>query len=214
MIGSLFIVSAPSGTGKTTLLKRVVQKVEKLVFSVSHTTRPPRSGEEDGRDYYFVDHDRFTSMIEAGSFLEWARVHDNYYGTALSPLVQKLERGCDVVLDIDVQGADIIRQSGSFPAVSIFVAPPDLVELEKRLRGRGSEDEQTIARRLTNARQEMQQSGEYEYLLVNDRLDDAVRMLCGIIYAERARSRRSIDGKPLLDVNNNGEKTQRTRPCR
>ena len=197
MGGSLFIVSAPSGTGKTTLLRRVMQEVGHLVFSISHTTRSPRRGEVDGRDYYFVDSDRFSAMIENNAFLEWARVHDNYYGTAISPLSSKLEQNYDVVLDIDVQGAALVRAAGTFPAVSVFVAPPDLAELEKRLRGRGSDDEETITRRLTNARQEMAQRRDYEYLLVNDRLDDAVSMLCGIIYAERARGRRGIDGEAL-----------------
>ncbi|MBE0584796.1 MAG: guanylate kinase [Desulfofustis sp.] len=201
MGGSLFIVSAPSGTGKTTLLRRVMEEVDHLVFSVSHTTRSPRRGEEHGRDYYFVDPDRFSTMIKAEAFLEWAKVHDNYYGTAISPLSSKLEQEYDVVLDIDVQGAAIVRAARKFPAVSIFVAPPDLGELEKRLRGRGSDDESTITRRLTNARQEMDQRQHYEYLIVNDRLDDAVSMLCGIIYAERARSRRAIDGKPLVGLN-------------
>ncbi len=198
MSGSLFIVSAPSGTGKTTLLKQVMQRVDRLVFSVSHTTRKPRGAEEEGRDYFFVDENRFASMIEEGAFLEWARVHDNYYGTALAPIETRLAHGYDVVLDIDVQGAAIVNAAGRFPAVSIFVAPPDLVELEKRLRGRGSEDERTIARRLANARQEMQQCDRYDYLIVNDRLDDAMCMLRGIIFAERARTRRQIDGKPIL----------------
>lgn len=197
MGGSLFIVSAPSGTGKTTLLRLVMQEVRQLVFSISHTTRSPRRGEVDGRDYYFVDTDRFAAMIEDNAFLEWARVHDNYYGTAISPLSSKLEQECDVILDIDVQGAALVRAAGTFPAVSIFVAPPDLDELEKRLRGRGSDDDETITRRLTNARREMAQRHGYEYLIVNDRLDDAVSMLCGIIYAERARCRRGIDGMPL-----------------
>lgn len=197
MGGSLFIVSAPSGTGKTTLLRRVMQQVGNLVFSISHTTRSPRRGEVDGRDYYFVDNDRFSAMIEDNAFLEWAKVHGNYYGTAISPLSSRLEQDNDVILDIDVQGAALVRAAGTFPAVSIFVAPPDLEELEKRLRGRGSDDEETIRRRLTNARQEMAQRHDYEYLIVNDHLDDAVSMLCGIIYAERARCRRGIDGSPL-----------------
>ncbi len=197
MGGSLFIVSAPSGTGKTTLLRRVMQEVGHLVFSISHTTRSPRRGEVDGHDYYFVDSDRFSAMIENNAFLEWARVHGNYYGTAISPLSSRLEQDYDVILDIDVQGAALVRAAGTFPSVSIFVAPPDLDELEQRLRGRGSDDEETITRRLTNARQEMAQRHDYEYLLINDRLDDAVSMLCGIIYAERARGRRGIDGLVL-----------------
>lgn len=199
MGGTLFIVSAPSGTGKTTLLRRVMEEVRQLVFSISHTTRLPRRGETDGRDYFFVDTDRFSRMIEDNAFLEWARVHDNYYGTAIAPLASRLDQNNDVILDIDVQGAALVRTAGTFPSVSIFVAPPDLDELENRLRGRGSDDEETISRRLANARLEMAQRHDYEYLIVNDRLDDAVSMLCGIIYAERARCRRGIDGTPLSD---------------
>ena len=198
MSGILIIVSAPSGTGKTTILRRVMSAVENLAFSVSHTTRAPRKGEVDGTDYWFVDRPRFEKMIDNGEFLEWAKVHDNYYGTALEPLRNKLDQGYDIVLDIDVQGAAIIRRESRLPAVHVFIAPPDLAELEKRLRGRATEDEATIVKRLKNAAQEMKSCDAYEYVVVNDRIENAVQVLSGIIYAERARSRKTMSGQVFV----------------
>ena len=192
--GKLFIVSAPSGTGKTTILKKVVSLVRKLAFSVSHTTRSPRRTERDGHDYYFVNKEQFEEIIGAGGFLEWAEVHGNYYGTALTPLKKQLAEGNDVILDIDVQGAEIVRRSCLLPNVDIFIAPPDLHELEKRLRGRGTEGQNEIVRRLENARTEMRQCDHYEYLIVNDQVDSAVKMLTSILYAERSRERRTLHG--------------------
>jgi len=199
MGGNLIIVSAPSGTGKTTILKKVMQRIERLAFSVSHTTRAPRKGEQNGQDYYFIERDEFELMITDGAFLEWALVHDNYYGTAIAPIKDKLAEDFDVVLDIDVQGAKIIRQSGSIEFIDIFLAPPDPAELEKRLRKRGTEDEQMIATRLTNSVEEMAQSSKYQYLVVNDLIDEAVTMLCGIIYAKRTEAGRGLDGLPLSE---------------
>jgi guanylate kinase len=194
--GNLFIVSAPSGTGKTSILKRVIDQVEQLEFSVSHTTRASRKGELEGGDYHFVSRRTFEEMIEQNAFLEWAMVHDNYYGTAVLPVEEKLRDGYDVILDIDVQGAEIIRQKGRIDYIDVFVAPPDAIELEARLRRRGTEDEQSIAMRLANSVEEMLQSSKYRYLVVNDRLDDAVTMLCAIIYAQRAEGRRNLQGLP------------------
>ncbi len=196
MSGTLFIISAPSGTGKTSILKQVMDRVERLEFSVSHTTRSPRSGEREGRDYHFVSHQQFERMIGDGAFLEWARVHDNYYGTAIAPVEEKLRGGFDVILDIDVQGAEIIRRAGRLGYVDIFIAPPDADELEARLRRRGTEDEQSIATRLANSVEEMMQSSKYRYLVVNDRLEDAITMLSAIIYAQRSEGRRSLQGLP------------------
>jgi guanylate kinase len=195
MSGSLFIVSAPSGAGKTTILKEAMQRAERLVFSVSHTTRTARAGEQHGQDYYFVEQNAFEEMIGSGAFLEWARVHGNYYGTAMAQLTEKLDRGYDVVLDIDVQGAEIIRNEGQMTAADIFIAPPDRFQLEERLRKRGTEDEQSIRTRLANAEAEMDQCEKYDYLIVNDTIEDAVTMLCSIIYAGRARDRRTKDGR-------------------
>ncbi len=198
--GSLIIVSAPSGTGKTTILKLVMAQVERLVFSVSHTTRSARSGERDGKDYFFVSRERFEQMIEDGDFLEWARVHDNYYGTAVAPIQEKLEEGFDVLLDIDVQGADIVRKQNRLACVDIFIAPPDRVELENRLRRRGTEDEQSLEVRLANSFEEMAKSSNYRYLIVNDRLNEAVIVLTSIIYATRAEGRRALNGLPLKAI--------------
>lgn len=197
MSGKLFIISAPSGTGKTTLLKIVMSEVERLVFSVSHTTRPPREGERDGKEYYFVAKEEFQQMIAAGEFLEWAMVHDNYYGTALSPLSRQLEQNRDVILDIDVQGAEIIRRDGRLPAAHIFIAPPGMEELERRLRGRATEKEQTIQKRLKNAHSEMAHCEKYDYFIINDNLQRAAGLVSSIIYAERARSRRTAQGLPV-----------------
>lgn len=196
MSGNLFIVSAPSGTGKTSILKRVIDQVEQLEFSVSHTTRLSRKGEQEGHDYHFVSRQTFERMIEKNAFLEWATVHDNYYGTALEPVEEKLRQGFDVILDIDVQGAEIVRQQSRIDYIDVFIAPPDATELEARLRRRGTEDEQSIAIRLANSVEEMLQSSKYRYLVVNDRLEDAVTMLCAIIYAQRAEGRRSLYGQP------------------
>jgi guanylate kinase len=198
MSGMLIIVSAPSGTGKTTVLQQTMRQVERLVFSVSHTTRQPRPGEQDRRDYFFISTQQFEEMIKNNGFLEWALVHDNYYGTALASLRAGLDAGFDIVLDIDVQGAEIVRQQSRLETIDIFIAPPDQAELEKRLRRRGTEDEQTIRKRLANAVEEMNQCSKYEYLIVNDSVENAVTMLSGIIYAERARKRRSLDGTLLL----------------
>ena len=195
MGGNLIIVSAPSGTGKTSILKQVIGQVERLEFSVSHTTRASRSGEQEGRDYYFVSHQKFEQMIDDGAFLEWARVHENYYGTAAAPIEEKLGDGFDVILDIDVQGAEIIRQNTQLEYVDIFIAPPNATELEARLRQRGTEDEHSIATRLANSVEEMMQSSKYRYLVVNDRLAEAVTMICSIIYATRAEGRRGLNGQ-------------------
>jgi guanylate kinase len=197
MSGKLFIISAPSGTGKTSLLEIVMSEVERLVFSVSHTTRQPREGERDGQEYYFVAKEEFQQMIAAGEFLEWAMVHDNYYGTALSPLSHQLEQNRDVLLDIDVQGAEIIRRDGRLPACHIFIAPPDMAELERRLRGRATEEEQTIQKRMQNAHSEMAHCEEYDYFIINDNLQRAAGLVSSIIYAERARSRRTAQGLPV-----------------
>ena len=198
--GQLFVISAPSGAGKTTLLKRVMAHVQKLSFSVSHTTRQPRVGEKNGVDYHFTTRTTFLDMVKEGLFLEYAEVHDNLYGTSRESVAGQLKNGMDVVLDIDVQGAAIVRSSGGLKGVHIFIAPPGLAELERRLRGRGTESEENIAVRLKNCKTEMQAMGEYDYLIVNDQLDEAVDLLIAIIFAERARSRRLPSGKTITGM--------------
>ena len=192
--GLLLVISSPSGCGKTTILKRVMADLPGLVFSISHTTRAPRSGEREGRDYYFVDHRQFRELSgrSPSGFLEWAQVHGNFYGTGRDEVESQRLAGNDVVLDIDIQGAAQIRISGD--PVTVFIAPPSLAELEHRLRGRGTESEETVALRLANAKQEMQAVDEYDYLIINDRLEEAVESLRAIIIAERCRRRRSLAG--------------------
>ncbi|MGW8193103.1 MAG: guanylate kinase [Desulforhopalus sp.] len=195
--GELFVVSAPSGTGKTTLLRRVMTNVDGLAFSVSHTTRSPRQGEQDGVEYNFVSRDHFLEMVEKGQFLEYAEVHGNLYGTSSVAIEAQLQQGIDVILDIDVQGAEILRKLGKPSAKFIFVAPPDLEALDSRLRGRGTENEESIAVRLKNARVEMRAVSRYDYLIINDILEEAEKVLAAVILAERARARRLPSGKPI-----------------
>jgi len=193
--GLLLVLSAPSGCGKTTILKRVMQDLPGLVFSVSHTTRQPRPGEIDGVHYHFIEAATFTAIRtrQPAGFLEWAEVHGNMYGTSVDEVEKHRRAGNDVILDIDVQGAAQVRQRAE--PVTIFIAPPSLAELECRLRGRGTESEATIALRLNNARKELACSGSYDYLIVNDRLDEAVASLRSIIIAERCRQRRTLSGR-------------------
>lgn len=200
--GRLFVISAPSGAGKTTLLGGVMEKIGRLKFSVSHTTRDPRSGEVDGVDYHFVSREKFVEMIENGMFIEHAQVHGKLYGTSHASIASQLEDGFDVILDIDVQGAAILRDTPGIEGTFIFIAPPDLQELEKRLRGRGTENEDTIRVRLENAKTEMQSAGDYEYLIINSEVDDATNLLAAIVLAERARAHRLPTGEPIGKVVN------------
>jgi len=193
----LFVISAPSGGGKTTILRQVMADLPGLVFSVSHTTRAPRPGEEDGRDYHFVSREDFEKIARAKpcGFLEWAEVHGNLYGTGRTAVETQMAAGSDVILDIDVQGAMQVRDAAE--PVMIFIAPPSLAELEARLRKRGTESEETIGLRLANACQELACIDQYDYLVVNDRLEDAVVALQAVIIAERSRRRRSPAGTPV-----------------
>ena len=189
--GIIFIVSAPSGAGKTTLTKRAVEAFPALFLSVSYTTRPPRANEVDGRDYHFIGEEQFFHLRDSGALAEWARVHGFFYGTPRAPLEGALAEGRDVILDIDVQGARQIKQV--YPeAVSIFILPPSWEELEARLRGRRTEEESTIARRLKRAREEAQELPLYDYWIVNDKLERAVEVLKAIVIAERARVSRIV----------------------
>jgi guanylate kinase len=187
--GLLFIVSAPSGAGKTTLVERLVDCVPRLKMSRSYTSRPARPGETDGVDYNFVTRDRFEAMIAAGDFLEWADVFGNLYGTCASDTERMLAAGDDVVLVIDVQGARQVRRKG-MAATTIFVMPPSFAVLEQRLRGRSKDAEAAIQRRLQVARGEVASFSDYEYLVINDELDGSVDQLRAIVLAERARLER------------------------
>ena len=187
--GQLFIVSAPSGTGKTTLVERLVQELPDLVLSRSFTSRTPRDGEADGVDYNFISRDTFETMIAAGDFLEYADVFGNYYGTSARETERVLASGCDLVLVIDVQGARQVRLRG-FDCVGMFVLPPSFEVLEQRLRRRSKDTEAAIARRLAVARSEIAAVAEYDYVVINDEVGPAVGRLCCIVQAERARRAR------------------------
>jgi guanylate kinase len=187
----VFLISAPSGSGKSTLVAAVRRLVDRLDFSVSYTTRPPRGSEEEGRDYYYTSRKVFESMIEKGEFLEYADVFGDYYGTARKFLDDARVRGHDLLLDIDVQGASQLQ--ASLPdAISIFILPPNMQELEKRLRRRSSAervtDEAKLHRRLETARREIEKYEKYGYILVNDQLGDSIDALKAIILAERLRA--------------------------
>ncbi|QIT53937.1 guanylate kinase [Aquisalimonas sp. 2447] len=201
MIGTLYIISAPSGAGKTSLVKALVDTMPGLAISVSHTTRPRRDGETDGVDYHFVDADAFRAMVDAGDFLEHARVFGNAYGTALSSVQEQLETGTDVILEIDWQGARQVRET--LPgAVSVFILPPSRDELERRLRARGKDSEEVIARRLQEAQGEMSHYGEYDYLVVNDAFGHALEELVAVVRARRLRMTAQRDrlGATLRDL--------------
>ena len=183
---TLFVVSAPSGAGKTSLVKELLAHDDGLAVSVSHTTRAMRPGERDGIDYHFVDVDRFRSMVESGQFLEHAQVFDNFYGTAQASVEATLAQGLDVVLEIDWQGARQVRER--IPAaVSVFILPPSRQALEQRLRGRGQDSDEIIARRMRDARSETEHYAEYDYLLINDEFGAALAQLRAVVTAERLR---------------------------
>ena len=184
--GLLFIVSAPSGTGKTTLVERLVQVVPALRMSRSYTSRPARKGEQDGVDYNFISRERFLTMTAEGAFLEWADVFGNFYGTCRADIDAVLADGEDVVLVIDVQGARQVRARG-VESVGIFVLPPSAETLEGRLRGRSKDTEEQVRRRLDTACHEIGEFASYDYVVVNDTLDLSVERLRGIVFAERAR---------------------------
>ncbi|MCG8427218.1 MAG: guanylate kinase [Chromatiales bacterium] len=184
--GMLYIISAPSGAGKTSLLKALIETEEQIKVSISHTTRAMRPGEVDGVDYHFVDQETFTGMISEGAFLEHAQVFDNYYGTAEAGIRQQLEEGVDVILEIDWQGARQVRQR--FPeAISVFILPPTQEALLQRLGSRGQDSDEVIARRMRDARSEMSHYPEYDYLVINDLFDQALEELRAIITSQRLR---------------------------
>jgi guanylate kinase len=187
--GLLFIVSAPSGTGKTTLVERLVQVLPNLRMSRSYTSRVARAGERDGVDYHFISRDAFEARIREQAFLEWADVFGNYYGTSAFDVEQQMKAGQDVVLVIDVQGARQVKRRG-IDHTAIFVLPPSFDVLEQRLRGRSKDTEEQMQRRLMTARGEASSYLDYDYVVVNDDLDSTVIRLQEIIAAERSRTHR------------------------
>jgi guanylate kinase len=196
--GTLYILSAPSGAGKSSLARALVESMPDVTVSVSHTTRAPRPGEEDGVHYHFVDRETFQAMVDRGEFLEHARVFDNFYGTSQKAVQDELDRGKDVILDIDWQGARNIKARMD-KAVGIFILPPSREELERRLRGRGQDSDEIIARRMLDAISEMGHFEEFDYVVVNDDFDAALGDLQCILRGEPEQRRPlALDPRDLL----------------
>lgn len=185
--GLLVLVSGPSGTGKGTVCNLLREKHPELAYSISATTRQPRPGEVDGVNYYFYDKAKFEAMIEAGELLEWANVYGNYYGTPKQAVLDRLEAGEDILLEIDTQGALNVMETMP-EGLYVFLLPPSLEELEKRLRGRGTETEESIARRLGAAKEEIGRAVKYRYVVVNDTVEKAEETIANIIAAEHNRT--------------------------
>ncbi|PTD95895.1 guanylate kinase [Pseudothauera lacus] len=186
MPGTLFIVTAPSGAGKTTLVRALLARDAQVQLSISYTTRDPRPGEQDGREYHFVDVDTFRTLRDRGEFLEWAEVHGNYYATSRVWLKEQIAAGRDTLLEIDWQGAQQVRKA--FPdAVGVFILPPSFEELEVRLRGRGTDSDAVISRRLLGARGEMRHVGEFDYVIINNDLQPAIEDMVAVVRAARLR---------------------------
>ena len=184
--GTLFVVSSPSGGGKGTLIRRVLERVDNLSYSVSYTTRGPRPNEQNGREYFFVDRATFDEMVASGEFLEWACVHGNFYGTSRRQIAEKTAAGLDMILEVDVQGAASVRQL-LMDSVSVFILPPSFEVLRQRLCARGTDTPESLEVRLRNAPAELRQYSSFDYVIINDEIERAAGQLASIIYAERAR---------------------------
>ncbi len=187
--GAILVLSGPSGAGKSTIIQAASEEIGEYYFSISTTTRNPRVGEEDGRDYFFVTKENFEEDIKADNFLEYAQVHGNYYGTSLKPVREALEGGKLVIFDIDVQGHRLVRAKMNDITTSAFITPPTLNELETRLRARCTDDESVIMQRIENAKEEIRAVGEYDFTIINDTVDDAAKEF--VIVAKAARLKQS-----------------------
>ncbi|GGP28246.1 guanylate kinase [Silvimonas amylolytica] len=187
--GTIFVVTAPSGAGKTTLVAALLAADQQIQLSISFTSRTPRAGEVNGKDYHFVDRATFEGMVQAGEFVEWAEVYGNYYGTSRKWLESVIDDGRDILLEIDWQGAQQVKRL--FPeSVGVFVLPPSINTLEQRLRARGKDPEDIIQRRMSKAREEMGHVSEAQYVIINEHIDDAVRDIISVVRAERLRGER------------------------
>lgn len=196
--GLMLVLSSPSGAGKTTLARRLLEEEPGIEMSVSHTTRKKRSGEVAGRDYHFVDHDAFTKMREQDEFLEWAVVFDNYYGTTRKPVEQALAAGRDVLFDVDWQGADKLRGSAPDDVVTVFVLPPSASALEQRLNVRAEDEPDVVQRRMRGASNEIQHWDQYDYVIINHNIDQALASVRAILGAERLKSSRQSGLKDFV----------------
>ncbi|OAA28016.1 guanylate kinase [Kosmotoga arenicorallina S304] len=199
MRGTVFVVSGPSGAGKTTILKEVLGRIPNLEFSISYTTRPKRPNEENGKDYFFISEEQFKKLINANAFLEWAEVHGYLYGTSKAFVLERIKKGVNLILDIDVQGAlSVMRE---MPEVAtIFICPPSFEELKKRLLSRGTETERDLKRRLEDARWEFSHIVDFQYLVVNRNLKESVKQLEAVIIAEQLRLDRIKDHMGLEEM--------------
>lgn len=194
--GAILVLSGPSGAGKSTIINASAKDIGDFYFSISTTTREPREGEIDGRDYYFVSKDEFEEDIKAGNFLEYAKVHGNYYGTSLRAVREALDNGKLVIFDIDVQGHRLVQAKMGDITTSAFITPPSLHSLEKRLRDRSTDDESVIVGRIANAKDEIKAVGEYDFTIINDKVEDAVREF--IIVAKASRLKQSSQDEALF----------------
>ncbi len=196
MKGTIFIVSSPSGCGKTTIIRSFLKNNPDYYFSISHTTREKRKNEVNGKDYFFISKDKFKKMIQDEKFLEWAVVHNEYYGTSKEIVLNKVKKGIDVILDIDVQGAEKIRKNPilkEFEIVSIFIFPPSFTELKQRLLKRNQDNEWTIKLRLKNAYSELVKYKEYDYIIINKNLKKAINDFSSILTSHKLRTTKQID---------------------
>ena len=198
----IIVISGPSGCGKSSLLKIIFSKIKNYYFSISTTTRAPRIGESDGIEYFFVSTEEFEKDIEAGEFLEWAKVHNNYYGTSLKPVKKALSEGKIVIFDIDVQGHKIIKEKLSDITTSVFVTTPSLTELSRRLHGRQTDSEEVIQKRLENAKNEIKQIEQYDFIVLNDDLQKAADEILSIIKASQLKSSLYNTNQLIKDWNN------------
>ena len=190
--GKIFIISGPSGVGKTTICKQLCNSIPHLKWSISATTRPQRSGEIDGSDYYFLNSDEFLEKLDNNEFLEYAQVHGNYYGTPITPIEQGLAIGDSYLLEIDVQGAKKIQQQKKFSPIFIFIAPPDWKTLEQRLINRNTDSAETIKMRLQNAKTELEQQDFYHHIIINENLEQAIKKIQDIIVKMQGVERETI----------------------
>jgi len=197
--GLMLVLSSPSGAGKTTISRRLLETDDNLSLSISATTRSPRPGELDGKDYFFVGDDRFTEMVEQGELLEYAVVFGNNYGTPRAPVEKALEVGRDVLFDIDWQGTQQVREAARDDLVSVFILPPSTVELERRLHSRAQDSEEVVRARMAKAADEMSHWAEYDYIIINDDLDKSVEQVEAILTAERLKRERRIGLRAFVE---------------
>ena len=202
--GITFIVSAPSGTGKTTTCRMLQEKMPDLKFSISHTTRSPRDGEKEGKDYFFISENEFKEKIAQGAFLEWAKVHNQYYGTAQETITRHRKNGDNIILELDVQGVESLRKM-NFSGIFVFILPPSLKELTRRLRNRGTENEDSIQKRIEAGKNEIKKYSMYDFILTNSNVEDTVQKIISIIEAETCRINRYRPTSPDLGALLNGK---------